>query len=80
MKASDFISKVLNLNVDGVKDIIKNRIMKIINSDKWNLDRIFHCYKAAGVLATWLESQLKYADILKKVDPLRKEITILTTE
>ena len=33
--------------------------------------RIHKAFGPAGILAEWLESQLSYADILNKVEPLR---------
>ena len=35
---------------------------------------------AAGPLALWVESQLKYADLLKKIQPLRDEVDGLQQE
>jgi len=35
---------------------------------------------AAGTLASWADSQLAYADILTRVDPMKKEIARLQEE
>ena len=51
-----------------------------VNKPEWDLDRIERASKAAGPLAAWVDSQLKYADILKKIQPLREEVKSLLSE
>lgn len=41
---------------------------------------IYRSSKAAGPLAEWVYSQLKYSVLLKKVDPLRNEVKTLVDE
>lgn len=55
-------------------------LKEFLRSDKWNLDAITNASKAAGALAGWAESQLAYADILNRVDPMKKEISKLQEE
>ena len=81
MKRPDFIKKILELDVDNVKDNIKKKVtQEYLKNPEWDIKKITKAFKAAGALAEWLESQLSYADILSKVDPLRKEIQSLQEE
>ena len=81
MKGKDFIGSIMNMNVDNVKTDTKNKVIKkYLKAPEWNIEKIYSAYKAAGILAQWLESQLSYADILTKVDPLRREIATLESE
>lgn len=76
-----FISTVMSFNTDdlpiGVKESIKTNFLQ--NND-WDVDRIYKASQAAGPLAMWVESQLKYADILKNIEPLRNEVEKLNAE
>jgi dynein heavy chain 1 len=81
MRSKDFISDILNLNIDHVKDSVKVAVQKkYIQSKEWVIANIMKSYQAAGILAEWLESQLSYNEILKNVDPMRQEIAKLQAE
>ena len=76
-----FITTVMNFNVDDLPAKVKENIKNTyINSNDWDVDRIYKASQAAGPLAMWVESQLKYADILKNIEPLRNEVAILNAE
>lgn len=75
MSKSDFIPTILNFNVDKVNPNIKNIVRtNYLGNAEWDLDKIGRTSKAAGPLAVWLESQLKFADILNQVKPLQNQI------
>ena len=75
MKGKNFISSIMQMNIDNVKKKIKDKVNKqYLQSPDWDIKRIYKAYKAAGILAEWLQSQLSYSIILNSVDPLRKEI------
>jgi dynein heavy chain 1 len=81
MKDKDFLKSVLSFDTDSIKKSTKEKLMKnYINNPDWDLVKINKASKAAGPLAEWLTSQLKYADILQKVDPLRQEVAALKLE
>ncbi len=71
----NFIKKVQELNANDIPSSVKKTVLeKFIHSPEWKIPDITNTSKAAGALASWAESQLSYADILTKVDPLKKEI------
>jgi len=55
-------------------------LTKYINSSDWNPEKINFSSKAAGPLALWTTSQIKFADIEKKVEPLKNEVAKLKKE
>lgn len=71
----DFIKQVQDLNANDIPNSVKKAVLdKYIHSPEWKIPDISNTSKAAGALASWAESQLCYADILTKVDPMKKEI------
>jgi len=72
---NNFIQQVKTCEVDDIpQDVKKFIIDKYLHSPEWDLPAINKASEAAGALASWVVSQLSYADILTKVDPLRKKI------
>jgi dynein heavy chain 1, cytosolic len=77
----NFIKSVLEFKTDDLPAAVKAFVMKnYIQKPEWDVEKIGFSSKAAGPLAMWVSSQLKYADILQKVDPLRKEVSDLKAE
>ena len=79
MKKKDFKNQVMNLDVDAeVSERTKVMAGKYLNeklkSGEWNMEKFEFSFKMAKPLATWFESQTKFANLLKKVDPLKNEI------
>ncbi|EAR94592.2 dynein heavy chain, cytoplasmic protein (macronuclear) [Tetrahymena thermophila SB210] len=71
----DFIKNVLDFSTDNLQPAIKNKLIQnYLKKEEWNVERIYNSSQAAGPLALWVESQIRYADILLKVDPLKKEV------
>lgn len=74
----DFIRQIQDLNANDIPPKVKKAVLdKFIHSPEWKIADISNTSKAAGALASWAESQLSYADILTKVEPMKKEITEL---
>ena len=74
----DFTRQVQELKADDIHEKVKDFVLKeYIRSENWKLDNITKASSAAGALAGWAESQLAYADILTRVDPMKKEIAQL---
>ena len=78
---SDFIKQVQELKADDIPAKVKDFVLKeYLQSDNWKMDAIYKASSAAGALAAWADSQLAYANILTKVDPMKKEIAHLQEE
>jgi dynein heavy chain 1, cytosolic len=78
---SDFIRQVQELKADDIPEKVKNFVLtEYLKSENWKMESIVRASSAAGILASWAESQLTYADILTRVDPMKKEIAQLQEE
>jgi len=76
----EFLTQVLEFDTANLKNHTRIKCMELISKDEWDVDRIAHAYKAAGSMALWCESQLKYADLLERVEPLTSKIKELKDE
>lgn len=69
----DFIKQVQELKADDIPEKVKNFVLdEYLHSPNWNIANICKASQAAGTLASWADSQLAYADILTRVDPMKK--------
>jgi dynein heavy chain 1 len=81
MRKENFIPDIINFNTSSLSQSIVKRITKnFLNHKDWDLERIDRASKAAGPLAKWVNSQVSYADILDRVDPLRQEVLTLESQ
>ena len=80
MKERDFIDRVVSLKIDNVIHeniaIVKNWI----ETNDWVLDKFYKASKAVGPLAAWVDSQIKFSEIVLRVEPFRKEVAELEGE
>lgn len=68
----------MDFDRDLVKDKVKKYILKTyIDNKDWELEGIMKASEAAGPLAKWVTSLMKYADINNKIEPLRQEVDTL---
>jgi dynein heavy chain 1, cytosolic len=81
LKDTGLISSVLAFTPDQIQPATGAKLQKdYLSNSAWDTDRIDHASKAAGPLALWVESQIKYVSILQSVEPLKNEISKLETE
>jgi len=81
LKKTDFMSKVMKFDTDSITPQLRQQLeANYIKKDDWEIGRIYKASKAAGPLAEWVVSQLKYANILDKVQPLRDEVSSLKAD
>ena len=77
----DFVKQVQDMKADDIPDKVKDFVLKeYLNTEKWDIDKITKASTPAGYLAAYAKSQLAYADILTKVDPMKREISELQEE
>jgi dynein heavy chain 1, cytosolic len=75
MRKDDFISSIINFKTENLNPNVSRKIeSNFLRSKDWNLDNIFRASKAAGPMAKWVDSQVHYAYILDRVEPLRNEV------
>ncbi|KAL8271990.1 hypothetical protein Esti_004114 [Eimeria stiedai] len=80
LKATDFITKILNFDCASVSVATRRRIQTRFLTGDWDIDRINKASRAAGPLAQWVESSVKFVLISEQVEPLQTEIAQLETE
>ncbi|OEH78569.1 dynein heavy chain related [Cyclospora cayetanensis] len=80
LKATDFIPKILNFDCASVSSATRRRIQSKYLTGDWDIDRINKASRAAGPLAQWVESSVKFVLISEQVEPLQTEIAQLETE
>jgi dynein heavy chain 1 len=70
-----FIPTVVNFSTEDIQEDARAKIKRDYLSDpNYNFETVNHASKACGPLVKWALAQLSYADMLKRVDPLRKEL------
>lgn len=55
-------------------------ISKYLNNPDYNFEKINRASLACGPLVKWAIAQVNYADMLKRIEPLRNELLSLQTE
>jgi dynein heavy chain 1 len=83
LKGSDFIPTVVNLRTESLsvkaRKLVSDRYVNSGGKD-FTFERINGASKACGPLYKWVVSQLQYAAILERVEPLRAEAVTLAAE
>ena len=81
MSKNTFMSSVLGFNSEKISAPLKKKLIDTYTAKpEWDIERIRRASQVAGPLADWVTSQIKYADILTKVQPLRDEVAGLKKE
>ncbi|KAK2722142.1 hypothetical protein QYM36_002631, partial [Artemia franciscana] len=71
----NFIPMIVNFSTEDVSDDIRDKMKaKYLSNPDYNYEKINRASVACGPLVKWAIAQLSYADILKKVEPLRNEL------
>lgn len=70
------IQTILNFDARNVTPKLKERVLKIIsaNSSSFEQPVIQSASRAAAPLAAWCISQVKYSEVLLKIEPLTSEL------
>merc|ERR1719193_265891 len=77
----NFIPGIVNFSTDMITDevrkIIKNKYL--VNPD-FTFEKVNRASLACGPMVKWVIAQISYADMLKRVEPLRNELKALESE
>ncbi|XP_066142886.1 dynein heavy chain, cytoplasmic isoform X6 [Euwallacea fornicatus] len=78
----NFINTVVNsFNTEDISDEVRDRMKaKYLSNPDYNFEKVNHASNACGPLVKWAMAQIQYADMLKKVEPLRQELSSLETQ
>ena len=73
-----FIPSIVNFDSEAITDKARKIFKdKYLSNPDYNYEKINKASKACGPLVKWASAQLQYADMLKRVEPLRNELKAL---
>ncbi|VDN96525.1 unnamed protein product [Rodentolepis nana] len=73
-----FVPSILNFDTEDITDSIRETMKKkYIENPDFNYEKVNRASTACGPMVKWAIAQIGYADILKKVEPLRDELKAL---
>ncbi|KAK7504322.1 hypothetical protein BaRGS_00004626, partial [Batillaria attramentaria] len=76
-----FIPSIVSLKTDDITDDIRNKMKnKYLANPDYNYEKVNRASLACGPMVKWAIAQINYADMLKRVEPLRNELKELETQ
>ena len=74
----NFIPSIVNFNTDDISEEVRSLMMeKYLSNPDYNYEKVQRASQACGPMVKWCIAQLEYAEMLNKVDPLRRELQSL---
>ncbi|XP_075048645.1 cytoplasmic dynein 1 heavy chain 1 isoform X2 [Mixophyes fleayi] len=71
----NFITNIINLCPEDLSDAIREKMKKnYLSNPSYNYEIVNRASLACGPMVKWAIAQLNYADMLKRVEPLRNEL------
>ncbi|XP_048259760.1 cytoplasmic dynein 1 heavy chain 1-like isoform X2 [Haliotis rufescens] len=73
-----FITNIVNMKTDDISDDIRSKMKsKYLANPEYNYEKINRASLACGPMVKWAIAQINYAEMLKRVEPLRNELQAL---
>ncbi|GFO25932.1 dynein heavy chain, cytoplasmic [Plakobranchus ocellatus] len=73
-----FINSIVALKTDDISDDIRNKMKtKYMSNPDYNYEKVNRASLACGPMVKWAIAQIQYADMLKRIEPLRNELSQL---
>ncbi|XP_041352869.1 LOW QUALITY PROTEIN: cytoplasmic dynein 1 heavy chain 1-like [Gigantopelta aegis] len=77
----NFISTIVNFTTDDITDEIRTKMKtKYLTNPDYNYEKVNRASLACGPMVKWAIAQISYADMLKRVEPLRNELLALENQ
>ncbi|XP_063804701.1 cytoplasmic dynein 1 heavy chain 1 [Pseudophryne corroboree] len=71
----NFIPTIVNFSAEEISDSIREKMKKnYLSNPSYNYEIVNRASLACGPMVKWAIAQLNYADMLKRVEPLRNEL------
>ncbi|KAI6162009.1 dynein heavy chain protein 1 [Pisolithus thermaeus] len=82
IRRDDFIQRIVNFDTTnhmtkGLREAIKK---EFLSRPSFNFETVQRASKACGPLVKWVLAQVRFSEILDKVEPLRNEVQSLETQ
>jgi dynein heavy chain 1 len=75
----NFISTIVNFETESITDNVREIMhAKYLSNPDYTFEKVNRASLACGPLVKWAIAQFNYADMLKRVEPLRDELRNLT--
>uniref|UniRef100_A0A034V4N0 Dynein heavy chain, cytoplasmic n=1 Tax=Bactrocera dorsalis TaxID=27457 RepID=A0A034V4N0_BACDO len=73
-----FIPSIVNLRTENITDEVREKMKnKYLSNPDYNFEKVNRASMACGPMVKWAIAQIEYADMLKRVEPLREELRSL---
>ena len=80
-KRDNFISTIANFNMDDISDKVRIQMKKkYLDNPNYDYEKVSRASHACGPFVKWVLAQFQYADMLKRVEPLRNELRELEVQ
>ncbi|XP_067011460.2 dynein heavy chain, cytoplasmic isoform X2 [Anabrus simplex] len=77
----NFISTIVNFNTEDMTDDVREKMRnKYLSNPDYNFEKVNRASMACGPMVKWAIAQINYADMLKRVEPLREELHSLEVQ
>ncbi|KAK7029674.1 dynein heavy chain [Paramarasmius palmivorus] len=82
IRRDDFIQRIVNFNTEAMVTRQLRDTMKkdFLSRPSYNFEAVNRASRACGPLVKWVLSQVKYSEILDRVEPLRNEVQSLENQ
>ncbi|EGO28454.1 hypothetical protein SERLADRAFT_445906 [Serpula lacrymans var. lacrymans S7.9] len=82
IRRDDFIQRIVNFDTNNqmtkpLRDLMKR---DFVSRPSYNFETVQRASKACGPLVKWVLAQVRFSEILDKVEPLRNEVQSLETQ
>ncbi|KAJ3554185.1 hypothetical protein NM688_g3240 [Phlebia brevispora] len=78
IRRDDFISSIVGFNTERLTKQLRELMKKeFLSRPSFNYETVQRASKACGPLVKWVIAQVRYSEILDKVEPLRNEVRSL---
>lgn len=78
IRRDDFISSIQNFDTTKMSKQVRDRMMRdYISNPAFNYEAVNRASRACGPLVQWVIAQVRFSEILDKVEPLRQEVASL---
>jgi dynein heavy chain 1 len=78
IRRDDFIQRIVNFDTNQMTKHIRDTMKKdFLSRPSYNFETVQRASKACGPLVKWVIAQVRFSEILDKVEPLRNEVQSL---
>ncbi|XP_055310948.1 dynein heavy chain, cytoplasmic isoform X4 [Sitodiplosis mosellana] len=74
----NFINSIVTFSTEDITDDVRDKMKtRYLSNPEYNFEKVNRASMACGPMVKWAIAQIEYADMLKRVEPLRDELQSL---